>query len=464
MRIVNVILAAGFGTRMKSDLPKVMHPLLGKPMVEWAVEMAEAVGTLTPVVVVGHGQAQAREALGDRAEYAEQKERLGTGHAVQQAQSILAGQADAVIVTYGDMPLLRSQTILELVRLFEQERQSSHPPVIAMLTVVREDAQGFGRIVRDEHGRVSRIVEEADCRPEEHAIRELNPGIYCFDSAWLWENLARIPLSAKGEYYLTDIVGLAVEQGRRVVTTLAPEEEVSGINTRVHLAEAIQLLRQRILHEHMLNGVTIVDPGATYIDDGILIGQDTVILPGTVLQGRTRIEGQSQIGPYSHVVDSQIGSRCRVTYSVVEQAVMEDDCEIGPFGHLRRGAHLAEGVHMGNFGEVKNSYLGPGAKMGHFSYLGDAEVGRGANIGAGTVTCNYDGEAKHPTKIGAGAFIGSDTLLVAPVEVGDGARTGAGSVVTRNVPANDTVYGVPARKRAAATQNRNEDQTGQGAA
>jgi bifunctional UDP-N-acetylglucosamine pyrophosphorylase / glucosamine-1-phosphate N-acetyltransferase len=459
LRIVNVILAAGAGTRMKSDVPKVMHPLLGKPMVEWAVEVAEAVGTRSPVVVVGHGQKQVREALGERAEYVEQEEQLGTGHAVQQARPVLEGRADAVLVTYADMPLLRTETLVQLVRLFKAERLSPDPSVLAILTVVREDAQGFGRIVRDEQGSVSRIVEEADCTPAELAIRELNTGVYCFDGGWLWENLARIPLSAKGEYYLPDMVGLAVEQGRRVVTMPAPEQEVNGINTRVHLAGAVQLLLQRILEAHMLNGVTIVDPGATYIDDGILIGRDTVILPGTVLQGNTSIGASSQIGPYSHIVDSQVGNRCRVTYSVVEQAVMADDCEIGPFGHLRKGAHLGQGVHMGNFGEVKNSYLGPGAKMGHFGYLGDAEVGPGVNIGAGTVTCNYDGVQKYSTRIGSGAFIGSDTLLVAPVEIGEGAKTGAGSVVTHNVPAHETVYGVPARKQGATMEAGNEDRS-----
>ena len=446
---MNVILAAGAGTRMKSDLPKVLHPLLGKPMIEWAVGVAESVSAQKPIVVVGHEQAQIRETLGDRAEYVEQPELLGTGHAVQQAASLLTDQSDAVIVTYGDMPLLRGETITGLLDLFAQEIKASTPPAIAMLTVIREDAQGFGRIVRDDAGNVLRIVEEVDCTPDEREIRELNPGIYCFDAGWLWKNLAQIPLSAKGEYYLTDMVGMAVAQGRRVVTMPSPADEVNGINTRVHLADALQVLQRRILETHMLNGVTIVDPGATYVDDGIVIGRDTVILPGTILQGSTTIGAHSRIGPHSHLVDSQVGDRCRVTYSVVEQAVMEDDCDIGPFGHLRKGAHLAQGAHMGNFGEVKNSYLGPGAKMGHFSYLGDAQVGRDANIGAGTITCNYDGENKHPTKIGDGAFVGSDTLFVAPVEMGDNAITGAGSVVTHDVPANETVYGVPARKGGA---------------
>ena len=448
MRTANVILAAGSGTRMKSDMPKVLHPLLGKAMVVWAVEMAESVGNRPPVVVVGHGKGQVEALLSGRAEFVEQKELLGTGHAVQQAAQVLQGQADAVVVTYGDMPLLQANTVRSLVDLFERERQADAQTAMAMLTVTRDDPQGFGRVVRDSQGLVVRIVEEVDCTPEQRALRELNPGIYCFDAEWLWQNLGLIPLSAKGEYYLTDMVGLATEQGRRVVTAATPVDEVDGINTRVHLAEAAQRLRRRVLEEHMLAGVTIVDPSATYVDAGVRIGQDTVLLPGVVLEGDTRIGDHSTIGPYSHIVNSRIGSRCRVQNSVMEDALMEDDCQIGPFGHLRKGAHLAPGVHMGNFGEVKNSYLGPGVKMGHFSYAGDAQIGADVNIGAGTITCNYDGERKHRTVIGQGAFIGSDTLLIAPVEVGEGAKTGAGAVVTHNVPPHTVVVGVPARPKS----------------
>jgi bifunctional UDP-N-acetylglucosamine pyrophosphorylase/glucosamine-1-phosphate N-acetyltransferase len=445
LRTANVILAAGSGTRMKSDLPKVLHPLLGRPMVAWTVEMAEAVGDQQPVLVVGHGKEQVKALLGDRAEFVEQKELLGTGHAVQQAAPVLQGRADAVVVTYGDMPLLRAETVRSLVDLFARERQASVQTALAMLTVVRDDPQGFGRVVRDAQGEVVRIVEEADCTPQQRALRELNPGIYCFDAEWLWQNLGQIPLSAKGEYYLTDMVGMAVEQGRRVVATPAPLDEVNGINTRVHLAEAAQILRYRVLEAHMLAGVTVVDPAATYVDAEVRIGRDSVLLPGVMLEGDTQIGEHAQIGPYSRIVNSRIGSRCRVQNSVVEDAIMEDDCQIGPFGHLRKGAHLGCGVHMGNFGEVKNSYLAPGVKMGHFSYLGDAQVGENVNIGAGTITCNYDGARKHRTVIGEGVFIGSDTLLVAPVEVGEGAKTGAGAVVTHDVPPHTVVVGVPAR-------------------
>ncbi|HXF61090.1 MAG TPA: bifunctional UDP-N-acetylglucosamine diphosphorylase/glucosamine-1-phosphate N-acetyltransferase GlmU [Caldilineaceae bacterium] len=445
MRIANVILAAGFGTRMKSELPKVMHPLMGRPMVEWAVRMAEAISQEPPVLVVGHGRELVEQHLGRRARYAIQRELLGTGHAVQQAAPLLQGQADAVLVSYADMPLLRAETLQALIASFEAARAAGQAPALAMLTVVRDDPQGFGRIVRDAQGAIQAIVEEVDCTPEQRQIKELNPGIYCFDAEWLWANLDRIPLSAKGEYYLTDMVGIAVAQGRTVVTKVAPTEEVDGINNRLQLAQATAVLRRRILEAHMLNGVTILDPASTYIEDTVEIGADSVIWPGVFLQGETRIGRHSQIGPHSQVIASQIGNHCRISYSVVEQARMDDHSEIGPFGHLRKGAHLGEGVHMGNFGEVKNSYLGPGVKMGHFSYIGDAQIGANSNIGAGTITCNFDGEKKHKTVIGEDVFIGSDTMLVAPLEIGPGARTGAGSVVTRDVPAHTLVYGVPAR-------------------
>ena len=277
------------------------------------------------------------------------------------------------------------------------------------------------------------------------AIRELNPGVYCFDATWLWDNLSKITVSPKGEYYLTDMVGLGVQQGKRIVSLAAPAEDLNGVNTRIHLAEATAVLRRRILDRHMLHGVTIVDPFSTLIEDNVSIGQDTIILPGTILQGNTIIGDGASIGPHSQIIDSTIGDACRVVYSVIEQAIMERTSEIGPFGHLRKGAHLGEGVHMGNFGEVKNSYLSPGVKMGHFSYLGDATVEEDVNIGAGTITCNYDGHQKHKTRIGAGAFIGSGSMLVAPLNIGEGAQTGAGSVVTRDVESNQLVYGTPAK-------------------
>lgn len=460
MTTTTVILAAGYGTRMKSNLPKVLHPLAGRSLVEWAVLTGEAVGDTPPVVVVGHGQEHVRALLGERVSYAVQAELLGTGHAVMQATSILKGKADRVIVLYADMPLLQVSTLRQLHELFAQESDFGDL-AIAMLTIERDDPQGFGRIVRNAQGQIQAVVEEVDCTADQLHIRELNPGIYCFDGAWLWENLPKLKVSSKGEYFLTDMVALAVEQGKRVVSALAPIEEVYGINTRVHLSQAAAVMRQRILERHMLAGVTIVDPTATYVDDTVKIGQDTVILPGCHLEGTTFIGESCQIGPNSRIVNSRIANHCRVEYSVIEDAQMDEASEIGPFGHLRKGAHLGPGVHMGNFGEVKNSYLGAGVKMGHFSYIGDATIGENVNVGAGTITCNFDGVQKNRTVLEDDVFLGSDTLLIAPVRLKRGARTGAGSVVTHDVEEDTLVYGVPARPAVRPTRIGNaEDQQG----
>lgn len=445
MNVSTVILAAGSGTRMKSTLPKFLHPVSGRPLLEWSLRASAAVSESPPVVVVGHGRDQVRELLGDSVEYAVQEEQLGTGHAVQQAESILRDQPGIVLVIYSDMPLLRGETLKALTDLFET-KNASGDLAVAMLTIHRDDPQGFGRIVRDDHGNIEAIVEQVDCTPEQLEIRELNPGIYCFDSAWLWDNLSKVPLSPKGEYYLTDMIGIAVSQGKRVVSASVDEEEVSGINTRVHLAQAESIMRQRILESLMLSGVTIIDPSNTYVEDTVTIEQDATLLPGCHLKGDTKIGANAVIGPNTYIVDSSIGADTEISYSVVEKATVGNRCDIGPFAHLRKGAHLDDDVHMGNFGEVKNSYLGPGTKMGHFSYIGDAQIDGNVNIGAGTITCNYDGKNKHQTKIGKNVFIGSDTMLVAPLNLGDNAKTGAGSVVTKDVPADTTVYGVPARQ------------------
>jgi len=442
VKLAAVILAAGQGTRMKSDLPKVLLPLGGRPMVIHALNTARALTDTKPVLVVGRGSEAVREIVDDGAIFVEQAERLGTGHAVLQARETLHGQANLVLVTCADMPLLTIETLRQIV-----ERQQQNPGPITMLTFVADNPRGFGRIIRGESGAVAKIVETAVATPEQLAIRELNTATYCFDATWLWTHVDQIPLSLpKREYYLTDLIEMAVAEERRVeAVTTTDSSEALGINTRVHLAEAERALRQRINERWMLAGVTLIDPATTYIEPDVTIGQDTIIWPNTHLRGQTTIGAHCHIGPNVIIVNCQIGDRCRVLASVLEQAVMEDDADIGPYGHLRKGAQLCKGAHMGNFGELKNSTLGPGAKMGHFSYLGDAEVGAEANIGAGTITCNYDGARKHKTVIEEGAFIGSDTMLVAPVRVGKRAKTGAGAVVTRDVPGDALAYGVPAQ-------------------
>jgi bifunctional UDP-N-acetylglucosamine pyrophosphorylase/glucosamine-1-phosphate N-acetyltransferase len=443
MRLATVVLAAGEGTRIKSRLIKILHPIAGKPMAQYILDTALAVGAEETVFVIGKNSDQVRQVLGeDSVRYVYQAERKGTGHATMQAREVLQGRSDMVLVCYGDMPLLRAETLQRLV-----DNQAKGQIALTMLTLVHDDSMGYGRVIRGEDGRVLEIVEEKVCTPEQLAIKELNCGVYCFDANWLWAHIDKIPLNpVKGEYYLTDIVGIAVSDGQRVeAISIDDAVEMIGINTRVHLSWAEAAIRRRVNERLMLSGVTLQDPASTYVDATVEVGRDTVILANTFVTGETTIGDECEIGPNSIIRDSTIGNRCRVTASVVEEAVMEDDCDIGPFGHLRPRAHMCAGAHMGNFGEIKNATLGPGAKMGHFSYLGDTRVGAEANIGAGTITCNYDGERKHPTTIGAKAFIGSGTMLVAPVSIGDGAKTGAGSVVTHDVPPGTVVYGVPAR-------------------
>jgi len=441
MKVTAVLLAAGQGTRMKSTLQKVLHPICGRPMFAFAFAVACSASTEKPVVVIGTDGEALRDFIGDSAECVVQDPPLGTGHAVQQVEASLRGRTDLVLVTYADMPLLRSETLALLV---EAQKENSGP--MTMLTAIAPDPRGFGRIIRGPDGTVQAIVEEAAATPEQLSIRELNVSAYCFSADWLWDALHRIPLSKKGEYYLTDTVELAVKAGLPVKALVSEDlSEIIGINTRIHLSEAEAAMRMRINRFHMLNGVTIIDPAVTYIEPDVHIAQDTVIWPNTYLRGSTSIGEGCTIGPNTLATDTMIGNACVILAAVADNAVIEDNVSVGPFARLRKGAHLCKGVHMGNFGEVKDSTLGPGTKMGHFSYLGNATIGPDVNIGAGTITCNYDGVHKNPTEIGEGAFIGSDTMLVAPVKVGKGAKTGAGAVVTKDVEADMLVVGVPAK-------------------
>lgn len=442
MKVTAILLAAGQGTRMKSDLPKVLHPLCGKPMLWHVLEALKSVTTEKPVVIVGHGAQEVQEYVGDSAECVLQEPQLGTAHATMQAESLLRGNTDYVIVTYADMPLLRGETFQQLLGT-----QRSNPGPLSLLTVIADDPRGFGRIVRKPDGTVEAIVEEYVATPEQREIKELNVGAYCFKAEWLWDALQRIEKNPKkGEYYLTDIVEVAVKDDLPVQAVVHDDFiETIGINTRVHLSEAEAALRMKINREHMLNGISMMDPASTYIEVDVQIGRDTTILPNTYIHGKTVIGERNVIGPNAIIRNTTIGDDCKILASVLEGAVLEDHVDMGPFARLRKGAHLKSHVHMGNFGEVKDSTLHEGVKMGHFSYIGNAKVGANTNIGAGTITCNYDGVGKHPTEIGEDAFIGSDTMLVAPLKLGDGARTGAGAVVTKNVPEDTLVVGMPAR-------------------
>lgn len=441
MKITAILLAAGQGLRMRSELPKVLHPLAGQPMILHALQAARQASTELPVVIVGHAAGRVSAAVADQAKCILQEKQLGTGHAVQQAQSELEGRSDLILVTYADMPLLRVET---LQRLVETQRSNSGP--LSLLTVTSEDRRGFGRIVRNPDGSIQSIVEEAQATPQQLDIKELNVGAYCFSAAWLWQALQQLKVSPKGEFYLTDTVELAVRAGLPVLPVLLDDlQETIGVNTRLQLAEAESAMRQRINVSHMLAGVTLVDPASTYIDTGVTIDTDTVIWPNTYLHSGTVIGRECSIGPNAIIRSTRIGNGCKVLASVLESATLEDHVDVGPFARLRKGAHLAQGVHMGNFGEVKDSTLGAGTKMGHFSYIGNATIGPNVNIGAGTITCNFDGERKHPTEIGQDALIGSDTMLVAPVKIGARSRTGAGAVVTKDVPPDTLAVGMPAR-------------------
>lgn len=441
MTLASIILAGGKGTRMRSKLPKVLHKVCGLPLIQYAVNAHFASGVENPIVVIGYGGDLVQNFLGDQVRFAYQQQQLGTGHAVLAAREAVTPEADLILVTSGDMPLLRAQTLQELVTV---QRANTGP--VTMLTVQAGDPRGFGRVIRSQSGQVLAIVEEAQASQEQLSIRELNAGAYCFKADWLWQTLNDLPMSPKGEYYLTDTISIAVNQGLPVAAvTVSDEKETMGINTRIHLSEAEALMQSRIVEGLMLAGVTIIDPLNTYVEAGVLIGMDTIIQPNTYLRGDTSIGENCEIGPNTIISDCTIGDHCKILAAVMEKAIVEDGVDMGPFVRLRKGAHLGPHVHMGNFGEVKDSYLGEGTKMGHFSYIGNATIGKNVNIGAGTITCNYDGEHKHTTVIGDNVFIGSDTMLVAPVHIGENASTGAGAVVTHDVDPGDIVVGVPAR-------------------
>ncbi|MFV1858065.1 MAG: bifunctional UDP-N-acetylglucosamine diphosphorylase/glucosamine-1-phosphate N-acetyltransferase GlmU [Anaerolineales bacterium] len=441
MRSESIILAAGLGTRMKSAVPKLLLALAGRPMIRWSTTACREATGSEPYLIVPSEGAAIGEAAGASSRLIEQADPLGTGHAVQQAAESLIGQSELVLVVNADMPLLSADTLRSLV-----EAQSKSAGVVTLLTTISEQSRGFGRVIRDDAGSIVAIVEQAQANSDQLALTELNVGAYCFASDWLWRELANVTISPKGEYYLTDVVGLAAKGGERIgAIRVSDPDETIGVNTMEHLAQADAAARRRINRKWMAAGVRMIDPDTTYIDAEVTIGPGTVLLPNTHLGGQTVVGDDCQIGPNSILRNAEIADGCVIEASVVDEAVLEAGVDVGPFARLRPGARLGPGVHVGNFGEIKDSTLGAGVKVGHFSYLGDATIGENVNIGAGTITCNYDGKKKNATTIGEGAFIGSDTMLVAPVTIGVGARTGAGAVVTKDVPDRMLAAGVPAR-------------------
>ena len=436
-----VVMAAGLGTRMKSKLPKVLHKVCGQELVTYPVEALRRAGVGRIVVVVSPGSADAiRNLLADAVEYVLQAQPLGTGHALLQASAMLKGQAENVMAVGSDSPLILHSTLEALAS--HHLATGSH---MTFLSAHSSTQHGMGRVERDGAGKVTGILEASEYQRIDGDVNEINGGAYCFKGDWLWESLPIIEKSKAGEFYITSLAKTATSQGSAVQALVAENpDELLGINDRRQLAQAEEAMRQRIRERWMLEGVTMLNPASIFLDASVELGLDTMIYPDTMILGRSKIGVGCAIGPGTVVRDSVIGAGCTVTASFIEEATLENSVDVGPFSHIRPGAYLERGVHIGNFSEIKKSRLGRGVAMGHFGYVGDASIGANTNIGAGTVTCNYDGKTKHRTVVEEGALIGSDTMLVAPVKIGTGAVTGAGAVVTKDVPPYRLAVGVPA--------------------
>jgi bifunctional UDP-N-acetylglucosamine pyrophosphorylase/glucosamine-1-phosphate N-acetyltransferase len=433
-KIAALILAAGKGTRMKSDLIKVLHEVAGQPMVSWPLAAAREAGAEEMVVVVGHQAEQVQRVLSGEAglRIALQEEQLGTGHAVACGLPALSGNSTTVLILCGDTPLLTGVTLQRLALTHHSSKAA-----VTVLTAKLADPSGYGRIVRDSAGRVQRIVEQKDATPDEAAINEVNSGIYCMELDFLQAHIGSLGSNnAQNEYYLTDLVAVAVAEQRGCAAVVADDtQEIMGVNDRAQLAQAARLLRERINTRLMQDGVTLIDPDCTYIDAGVVIGADTEIWPGCVVRGKTVIGKGCLLESNVQVCDCTLGNKVHLkSGSVLAEAVLHSDVAVGPMAHLRPGTVLHDQVKIGNFVETKKAVLGEGSKASHLTYLGDAEIGREVNVGCGTITCNYDGVNKHRTVIGDNVFVGSDVQLVAPVTVGRGALIAAGTTVTRDVP------------------------------
>ncbi|MCM2359342.1 MAG: bifunctional UDP-N-acetylglucosamine diphosphorylase/glucosamine-1-phosphate N-acetyltransferase GlmU [Geobacteraceae bacterium] len=429
-----LVLAAGKGTRMKSDLVKVLHPLAGRPMISWPVEAARQAGASRIVLVVGHQGERVREYFCADPEiaFAVQQEQLGTGHAVACAAPLLSGSGGRVLILCGDAPLIRPETLRGMLA-----RHAARQAAVTVLTTHLDNPFGYGRVVKREEGRITRIVEEKDATAEEQGITEINSGIYCVETAFLLEALKGLRNdNAQGEYYLTDIVTAAAERNELCLAfPVADPEEVMGVNDRVQLATAATVLRRRINEELMLAGVTLIDPATTYIEKGVVIGRDSVIHPNVHISGATTIGARCTIGHSVSIAGCRLGADVIIkSGSVLTDSVLHDEVAVGPMAHLRPGTELLEQVKIGNFVETKKAVLGAGSKASHLTYLGDATIGKNVNIGCGTITCNYDGVRKHRTVIEDDVFVGSDVQFVAPVTIGRNSLIAAGTTVTQDVP------------------------------
>lgn len=431
MQTAAIILAAGAGTRMKSKKPKVAHEMLGKPLVNWVVDAAEEAGIDKIVTVVGHMREQVEPLVENRTQVLIQEAQRGTADAVLSCADAFDGFEGSLLVLSGDCPLVTADTM----RALATAREAADAAVV-VLTMQPEDPFGYGRIIRDEIGQVERIVEQKDASPEQAAVRECNSGFYCFDAKALFEALEQVGSdNAQGEFYLTDVIEISREAGRAVIALPASDDaECLGINSRIQLAQATKIAQRRINESFMAAGVTMLDPDQVWIGPDVKISADVELLPQVFLYGKTEVGEDSVIGPNSRLVDTVVGRGCIVDETVALQARVDDGATCGPRAYLRPGAHLCEGAKAGTHVEIKKSTVGRGSKVPHLSYVGDTVIGEGANLGAGTITCNYDGKHKSATTIGDGAFIGSSTMLVAPVSIGNGVVIGAGSVIARDVP------------------------------
>ncbi|HLK16827.1 MAG TPA: bifunctional UDP-N-acetylglucosamine diphosphorylase/glucosamine-1-phosphate N-acetyltransferase GlmU [Fimbriimonadaceae bacterium] len=436
--LAGIVLAAGKGTRMKSDLPKCLHPVCGLPMAELAVRAVRAAGAERVVVVVGHGGDQLKAALGDSVEYAWQTEQLGTGHAAMAAQPLLANHVGSILVVPGDAPLLRGSSLTELVTAHGKSGAA-----MTLATVRMDDPTGYGRVIYGADGMATGIVEEKDADAPTRALKEVCVSVYAFDARALFESLPKLAnANAQGEYYLTDTVGVLAGEARPVQACLMPDpSEFEGVNDRWQLAKAEHMLRLRILESHARNGVTIGSLETVFIGPDVQIGAESVLEAGSLIGGKSTIGEGCRIGPYSSIENVQIGDGCKILLSHLRRCTVGSRVNIGPYANIRPYARIGDDCKIGNFVEVKNAHLEAGVSASHLSYIGDAFVGAATNVGAGVITCNYDGFNKHRTEIGSGVFVGSNSTLVAPVTIGDGAIVAAGSVVTVDVPGEAGAFG-----------------------
>lgn len=428
-----VILAAGQGTRMKSKLYKVLHPVVGKPMVQHVIQNLNTVHLDKLITIVGFGAEKVKEEVGSGSEYVIQEEQLGTGHAVLQAEDLLSDLDGTTIVACGDTPLITGETF---AKLFEHHEASGSSATI--LTSIAPDPAGYGRVVRNAQDEVSRIVEHKDASEAELLINEINTGTYCFNNKELFAALKQVTNeNAQGEYYLPDVVEILRHQGKKITAFITDDfDETLGINDRVALAQAEKTMKQRINEKHMRNGVALIDPENTYIGPDVVIERDVTILPGSILSGNTVIKEDAIVGPNSEIINSQVGLGTEIKQSVVRESEIGDHVHVGPFAHIRPESVIGNNAKLGNFVEVKKSTLGDDSKVSHLSYIGDAKVGRNVNVGCGTITVNYDGQNKHLTTIEDDAFVGCNSNLIAPVTIGKGAYVAAGSTINRDVPEN----------------------------